>query len=417
MKGEFIMKHKKFIGIIMSAIIMLSSCIGVFADENDITSVNRDELSENNLFTSDSVVSGDTFNETDSDDDFSRRFTPANGVVPSKLKLPNDDPVVTENRMVTSYITNDTKSANFYYDRSNPSYFDTNYITPVRSQLAPGSVYIDSGNCWIFSAIAAMESALLNNSSAYVNTLNLSEEHVRQRLLAEYNNAHSDNYFVVKRPSGAGSDWKPYNVGGHFDNVLTYYMRGYHNGPVTENNNYLPFYTSGVNTVNDAVLSKISYTPISVNMMGNLDLSQYPNEEEKKLQKRNRIANIKTLIQNNKNVVVNYETGWDTDYKGINYKNNGYVYTQYHNKGTNYDPSYNHTHHAVELVGWDDSISFTGTNYNGAFIAKNSYGEHISYGMTQGDGFIYMSYDNVDDYKDVRSIKKLVTRNSLNKQY
>ncbi len=70
------MKHKKFIGIIMSAVIMLSSCIGAFADENDITSVNREELSDNSSFASDNVVSGDTFNESDNNDDFSRRFTP-----------------------------------------------------------------------------------------------------------------------------------------------------------------------------------------------------------------------------------------------------------------------------------------------------------------------------------------------------
>ena len=70
------MKHKRFIGIIMSAVIMLSSCICAFADENDITSVNSNELSDNSSFASDNVVSGDTFDETESDDDFSRRFTP-----------------------------------------------------------------------------------------------------------------------------------------------------------------------------------------------------------------------------------------------------------------------------------------------------------------------------------------------------
>ena len=409
------MKHKRFIGIIMSAVIMLSSCICAFADENDIMSVNRDELSENNLFTSDNVVSGDTFDETESDDDFSRRFTPASGVVPSKLKLPNDDPVVTQNRMVASYMTNDTKSANFYYDRSNPSYFDTNYITPVRNQLAPGSVHIDSNNCWIFSAIAAMESALLNNTSAYMNTLNLSEEHVRQSLLEEYNNAHDDNCFCVKRPSSALSDWKPYNVPGNFEMVLAYLMRGTDNGVILENIN-LPFYNSSVGAINGMNLPKLSETPNSINMVADLNLNDYPDEETKMLEKRTRTAIIKNLIQNNKNVVIWYKTNWNTDYKGLNYKNNGYTYTQYHHMGAE-NPNETYTNHAIELVGWDDNISFTGTSYKGAFIAKNSYGNRISYGGAPADGFVYMSYDDVANYYDVRSIKKFTSHNTLKKRY
>ncbi len=65
--------------------------------------------------------------------------------------------------------------------------------------------------------------------------------------------------------------------------------------------------------------------------------------------------------------------------------------------------------HAVTIIGWDDEYSTDKFNTSnvpknpGAWIAKNSYGE------TVGDkGFVYISYEDVNVYKQLWAIKKAV---------
>ena len=211
-----------------------------------------------------------------------------------------------------------------------PSYYnlrDLGQVTPVKNQGR-------GGNCWTFSALAALESAILKSCNV---SYDLSEENMK-------------NLMSLYSPYG----WVMETNKGGYDKMALGYLTSWL-GPVNEsedvyNANSLisPLLTSGIHVQNIAFIKRNNYTDndaIKRALMeyGALSTSVYWSS-----------GNLK----NAKNYYYRGDSG---------------------------------ANHAVAIVGWDDD--YDKSNFknspegNGAWIIKNSYG------TSSGDnGFFYVSY-------------------------
>lgn len=211
-----------------------------------------------------------------------------------------------------------------------PAYYnlvDDGYVTPVKDQQ-------DSGNCWAFAVMAALESCILKSTG---EVYDLSEENMKN-LMASF----SDYGWQID-----------VNDGG-YDDMGVGYLTGWL-GPILESD--------------DLFDDRSALSPLS-----------------------NSILHVQDVVYIKRN---NY---WDNDgikeailkygavatgiyYSGLYLLDNSYYY---------YDvimPS----NHAVTIVGWDDSYSKYNFNHipegDGAFIVKNSWGEDWC-----DNGYFYVSY-------------------------
>ena len=379
------MKSNKIKLFIVAIIITLSS-VSVYGN-------NKTQYKNSNT-SSDEVVSPSVFFRTD--------FTETGGAIPSPLVFNNDTPHLFNVYRSPSYMTNDPSDVNYYYDYNQPSNFAKKYITSVKDQRAPTFNQEETNNCWIFSTIAAMESAAIRRLYFVNNSVNFSEEHVRQKLITEYLNTPDDYRYCVLRDV-AGGGWVPYNVKGNNDWTLSYLTRFTNRGAAFENKN-LPFYSSLMGQVDNVTMNLFGYIPTGINAIANID-----NNTTNYSEIRDRVYQIKDLINSNKNATVSLETRNSFYYFGTNYKSNSssYIVTRYYYNNGNYTGL---PLHAVELVGWDDSVSVVGAAHKGAFVAKNSYGHNNS----NADGFLYISYDNAARLKDIRSISTMLSVDEIN---
>lgn len=189
----------------------------------------------------------------------------------------------------------DTSDVDYYSDGSFASRFwNPQYVTDVKNQCFSNYSYdgYDSNNCWIFGTLAAMESAILNNTNK--TDVDLSEEHVRQSLLKGI--LGIDNEYKYSSDS--------YNVAGNFDMVLAYMQRDQHYGPAYENSTQLGFGKFNSDVLSSVDVDMCEYYPTEINAIGNITYPDTPNYSTVK----ERVNKIKSLIQNNKNVVVSYYT-------------------------------------------------------------------------------------------------------------
>ena len=210
-----------------------------------------------------------------------------------------------------------------------PSSYDLralNQVTPVRNQ---GS----GGNCWAFSAIAALESCLMKATGL---EFDLSEENMKN---------------VISKYSDYG--WNMETNTGGYDKMGIGYLTGWL-GPVYESSDeYNP----------QSLLSGVLDSIIHIQNIVFLQRSSYTDNDE-----------IKRAIMNYGGVSTSIY--WSAGYaKGKNYYYSGTL-------GAN---------HAVTIVGWDDNYSRnnfkTAAPGDGAWIVKNSWG------TGSGDkGFYYVSY-------------------------
>ncbi len=211
-----------------------------------------------------------------------------------------------------------------------PRYYnlvDDGYVTPVKDQQ-------DSGNCWAFAVLAALESCILKSTG---EVYDLSEENMKN-LMASF----SDYGWQID-----------VNEGGYDDMGVGYLASWL--GPILESD--------------DLFDDKSSLSPLLNSLL--------------------HVQNVVYLKRNNyldndgiKEAILKYgAVATGIYYSGLYLLGNSYYY---------YDvimPS----NHAVTIVGWDDSYSRYNFNHipegDGAFIVKNSWGEDWC-----DNGYFYVSY-------------------------
>ena len=211
-----------------------------------------------------------------------------------------------------------------------PSYYnlvDDGFVTPVKDQQ-------DSGNCWSFAVLAALESCILKSTG---ETYDLSEENMKN-LMASF----SDYGWQID-----------VNDGG-YDDMGIGYLVGWL-GPVLESE--------------DAFDDRSALSPLLKSILHIQDVVYL---------KRNNYLDNDGI----KEAILKYgAVATGIYYSGLYLLDDSYYY---------YDvimPS----NHAVTIVGWDDSYSRYNFNKvpqgDGAFIVKNSWGDDWC-----NNGYFYVSY-------------------------
>ena len=203
---------------------------------------------------------------------------------------------------------------------------DYNLVTTPKDQES-------SGNCWAFTAIAVLESAILKASG---QSLDLSEENMKN-LIAMYSDY----------------GWKMDTNEGGYSNMPYGYLASWL-GPVLEND--------------DPFDDKSTLSPIFDSVM--------------------HVQNIKFLKRDNytdndeiKKAILKYGAVGTSMYYDDYYRNGKSYYFKYSSS----------SNHAVTIVGWDDNYSrsnFKSTPAgDGAWLVRNSWGPSWN-----GNGYFYVSY-------------------------
>lgn len=220
---------------------------------------------------------------------------------------------------------------NYTFDGNLPSKFnllDYGYVTPIRDQK-------EGGNCWAFSAIAALESAILKASG---DNLDLSEGNMK-------------NLMALFSDYGQNDET---NGGGDNEMALAYLVSWL--GPIYENMDEYDDYN---------MLSSVLNSITHVQNVIFLQRSDFNDNDD-----------IKEAIM--KYGAVTSGIYFDDDY-----------YSE--NRGSYCYPYFHSTNHAIAIVGWDDDYSRNNfldrPSGNGAWIVKNSW--DVDWG---NEGYFYVSY-------------------------
>ena len=219
-------------------------------------------------------------------------------------------------------------------------------------------------SCWAFSTIACLESnlALKNKQKGNSNKVyDFSEQYM-------VSGSFYDNY-LNGQINKKGLNIKPY-VGGNFNyRAIGHVMSG--NGVVDEES--YPY----LNSEEPVDINSLSNKKITADILDTVVFGSSENEEEfLKLKK-----SVKEHIVQNGGVYVAMKMSGIGDYK-FNPVN-----------GSVYNDVKILSNHAVTIIGWDDNYSKENFNVkpnnNGAWIAKNSYGDHLEQDINELKSAIY----------------------------
>lgn len=203
---------------------------------------------------------------------------------------------------------------------------DFGFVTPIRNQGK-------GGNCWAFSSLAALESAILKATNV---TYDFSEENMKN---------------IASKYSEYG--WAMETNDGGYDKMALGYLASWL-GPVNESYDEYS---------ENSVLSALFNTSFHIQNVAFLTRDNYTDNDA-----------IKRAIMDYGAVSTSVYWSSGNVYKSKNYYYNG-------TSGAN---------HAVAIVGWDDN--YAASNFksapkgNGAWIVKNSWG------LSGENGFYYVSY-------------------------
>ncbi len=241
------------------------------------------------------------------------------------------------------------------YSSSNPRYssLELGYLSGIRDQM-------NTGSCWTFASNSCVETSARKEG---LGSYDFSEKHM------EYNTARYP-YITSSLVNSNGFN-RDLDDGGNTFYAASYYYR--FTGPILEEK--MPFTEN-----NEPIADNSIPTDKPAVLIGNYDIEYY----DQGICSDESISSIKDKV-------VKYGSVAASIFMGTNSLSNSY-YT-YAKDNYYYYPGNSDTNHAVNIVGWDDSISssnFKNTpSRNGAWIVRNSWGE------TFGDkGYFYVSYDD-----------------------
>lgn len=319
---------------------------GVFLDNCSSASINY------NNFTLNAALSGGAiFSNANNRMVYSSNTFVNNTAVDSDFHIQDNYPVVVEGNgnylIVGNYTDWEGKIPSYY------NLFDEGLVTPVRDQQ-------NGGNCWGFSAIAALESCILKASNI---SFNLSEENIKN---------------IIEWYSAYG--WKRDTNEGGYDAMAFAYLAAWL-GPIYEELDPYDDYST-LSPVLDSLVhvQDIIFAPMRHNYTDN--------------------DGIKKMIL--KYGAISAAYGHSNDYY------NPTTYSYYYS-GSGY------ANHAITVIGWDDN--FSASNFlltppgNGAWIIKNSWND------TWGEnGVFYISYYDtiLFDIGNPQSAYTFPLTNSLN---
>ncbi len=246
-----------------------------------------------------------------------------------------------------------------------PSAYITSRLTPVRDQGI-------SGLCWAFSAAAILETSLLQRyTGENKDTLDLSEEQLAYFYFNRQNDPlrNTGDMKMIYQDSDEATAYR------YASGSPIYLLQELSTGQGIAKEADIPFYlTRYVDSKGNVHYRESSAVPsknkayLSYAGIESYETFDYSVDKVKKEIMENGAVSVSMYYANSSRNLIT----------------NGY-----------YDPTNRRTNHVVTLVGWDDSFAASKfgsagrPKKNGAWIAKNSWGEDWGDG-----GYFYISYQN-----------------------
>lgn len=235
----------------------------------------------------------------------------------------------------------------------------------------------DTNSCWAFATLSSLETnlAIQNNSKVY----DYSESHLDYSTSNSFTDGEIENGFI-----------RQVSQGGNFQIGSAYLTNGW--GVVLEED--MPF----IDTMEDISIKSIQNKKVATKVTDTEEfyLGKYINDSS-----MNSIELDALMIKMKEHIKTNGSIS--AGIHGANLKSDCYN----NDTGAIYCDNANKCEmdHNVSIIGWDDNYSKDNFNHkpniDGAWIIRNSWGESVG-----DNGFMYVSYEDVNIYKQLYGIEK-----------